>query len=975
MATGDGFTDGQISDPVAIGDFGMYHQTASTTSSFTVEVEFGCKLYTEHWVKYRAKVTANGSSYYSQEGIGLDPRVDTREGIPFTFKTNVTGLPSGRTFVYTVQIQWYDLELSSDTWHDGGEPHKKIGATDGIPLPFNWQTTNYSRYHPELDSDAGYGLTGEYYTGIDGGRYSALSRFNASAAQTQKAYNAVKNGGRTSDFNTRVWNDLMDHIAWVQNEWGISENKAVNRVWPAPYISDLDPPYKKDIAIGDLVVKTDAGAAGRTITASVFNIATEAIPIVNTWPWEKELGRKKIMPNDICKGSYFLALVDTLNHWISLTPLPIVITSNIANQSMSGKMTQLPSVPVESSGSFGLSCQFTPDNVQTIQGAHTARVGKLVDTFEVTVENGVLPFASQFNFWDFDSSCKAASVTAYVIGKFNGIIKQPTQVIDIGFASTLTIQSSGQIAAPKHIVDLTAPPGCVIGEHGYTLHTQSAFQIGTAPAFYLEHDGIFGVVNEFTITPKDNDQSVLEGTIGFVDTIDGMITEPGVVMEYSKQLSMSDSFTASTSTGNVMSQDAQIRLVGATDITSSTIIPLELDGNVSMSATVDDMREGRIFEIVDGSASVAIKPTSEVAVINTVGLSSTDTRVGVSAIAENNANDPIELDGNVTATVGLDESVLNSQRDVLISASANNTIKSVSTVNSAKRKIVDGSASVAIKPTSEVAVINTVGLSSTDTRVGVSAIAENNANDPIELDGNVTATVGLDESVLNSQRDVLISASANNTIKSVSTVNSAKRKIVDGSASVAIKPTSEVATAKPKQAESHEVLVTEESVGTLIRKPRVHMSSAVVDIMSTTETTMGAINMTHTRSVSVDERVVVGGIAEMAASKGQKEIGIEHVETVNAEAVLAYKVPTALNSSEAVRIDAIGTADKSSSYLIESESETVLVRSEASLSLGTVSLILASELDDTLVSELDDTFAYDAERIIRITANNDSNTK
>ena len=885
MATGDGFTDGQISDPVAIGNFGMYHQTASTTSSFTVEVEFGCKLYTEHWVKYRAKVTANGSSYYSQEGIGLDPRVDTREGIPFTFKTNVTGLPSGRTFIYTVQIQWYDLELSSDTWHDGGEPHKKIGSTDGIPLPFNWQTANYSRYHPELDSDAGYGLTGEYYTGIDGGRYSALSRFNASAAQTQKAYNAVKNGGRTSDFNTRVWNDLMDHIAWVQNEWGISENKAINRVWPAPYISDLDPPYKKDIAIGDLVVKTDAGAAGRTITAFVFNIATEAIPIVNTWPWEKELGRKKIMPNDICKGSYFLALVDTLNHWISLTPLSIIITSNIANQSMSGKMTQLPSVPVEISGRFGLSYQFTPDSVQSIQGAHTARIGKLVDTFEVTVENGVLPFASQFNFWDFDSSCKAASVTAYVIGEFNGIIKQPTQVIDIGFASTLIIQSSGQIAAPKHTADLTAPPGCVIGEHGYTLHTQSAFQIGTAPAFYLEHDGIFGIVNEFTITPKDNDQSVLEGTIGFADTIDGMITEPGVVMEYSKQLSMSDSFTASTSTGNVMSQDAQIRLVGTTDITSSTIIPLELDGNVSMSATVDDMREGRIFEIVDGSASVAIKPTSEVAVINTVGLSSTDTKVGVSAIAENNANDPIELDGNVTATVGLDESVLNSQRDVLISASANNTIKSVSTVNSAKRKIVDGSASVAIKPTSEVA------------------------------------------------------------------------------------------TAKPRQAESHEVLVTEESVGTLIRKPRVHMSSAVVDIMSTTETTMGAINMTHTRSVSVDERVVIGGIAEMTASKGQKEIGIEHVETINAEAVLAYKVPTALNSSEAVRIDAIGTADKSSSYLIESESETVLVRSEASLSLGTVSFILASELDDTLVSELDDTFAYDAERIIRITANNDSNTK
>ena len=796
MATGDGFTDGQISDPVAIGDFGMYHQTASTTSSFTVEVEFGCKLYTEHWVKYRAKVTANGSSYYSQEGIGLDPRVDTREGIPFTFKTNVTGLPSGRTFIYTVRIQWYDLELSSDTWHDGGEPHKKIGSTDGIPLPFNWQTANYSRYHPELDSDAGYGLTGEYYTGIDGGRYSALSRFNASAAQTQKAYNAIKNGGRTSDFNTRVWNDLMDHIAWVQNEWGISENKAINRVWPAPYISDLDPPYKKDIAIGDLVVKTDAGAAGRTITASVFNIATEAIPIVNTWPWEKELGRKKIMPNDICKGSYFLALVDTLNHWISLTPLSIIITSNIANQSMSGKMTQLPSVPVDLSGAFGLAYQFTPDNVQSIQGAHTARIGKLVDTFEVTVENGVLPFASQFNFWDFDSSCKAASVTAYVIGEFNGSIKQPTQVIDIGFASTLTIQSSGQIAAPKHTVDLTAPPGCVIGEHGYTLHTQSAFRIGTAPAFYLEHDGIFGIVNEFTITPKDNDQSVLEGTIGFSDTINGMITEPGIVMEYSKQLSMSDSFTASTSTGNVMSQDTQIRLVGTTDIISSTIIPLELDGSVSMSATVDDMREGRIFEIVDGSASVAIKPTSE------------------------------------------------------------------------------------------------------------------------------------------------------------------------------------VGTTKPIKIESAEILITEGSTGEIIYRPFAAMPTGSAVVTNSTNADVDAINMAHARAVTAEAIMISGGKAELTTSKGQKEIEIAHVELINTEAYMEFTAPVLLDATEVVEFNHIGELNKSSGYALENESAPILVHSEASITLGTVSLILASELEDTLVSELEDELAYDTERIVRLVeGNKNSNTK
>ena len=850
----------------------------STTTSFEAVLFFtASNVYFSGDADYhcRLKVTTNGKTYYSPDTA---PEKYSSGNGRFYLKAAISGLSPSTAYECTMIIQWRLTD--SNTWYNHDSTYGAVGYTKGSPPPFKWGQKNYSNIHlKKWGSDyeeTGFPTTESH---LDGSPIKAY--FNASEGQIKKAYNALTNNGLISDFNTCVWNDILDRITWVQREWGMADANTIWKVSPQAYISYDSPQWQDKPVPGNMLTKYP----GKAITAYKFNRAVQAIVTASSWPWEKELGRKEIKPSDLCKGSYFIALVDALNHWISLVPLPMVISESFSH-SMSGKAAQLPSVPVDSTGQFRTTFEFVPDSVQSIQVAHKAEIKLKNEPIDLIVENGSLAFGSQFNFFDFNTEmCKAASVTAYVIGEFNGSIKQPTQVIDIGFASTLTIQSSGQITAPKHTVDLTAPPGCVIGEHGYTLHTQSAFQIGTAPSFYLEHDGIFGIVNEFTITPKDNDQSVLEGTIGIADTIDGMITEPGVVMEYSKQLSMSDSFTASTSTGNVMSQDAQIRLVGTTDITSSTIIPLELDGNVSMSATVDDMREGRIFEIVDGSASVAIKPTSEVAVINTVGLSSTDTKVGVSAIAENNANDPIELDGNVTATVGLDESVLNSQRDVLISASANNTIKSVSTVNSAKRKIVDGSASVAIKPTSEVA------------------------------------------------------------------------------------------TAKPRQAESHEVLVTEESVGTLIRKPRVHMSSAVVDIMSTTETTMGAINMTHTRSVSVDERVVVGGIAEMTASKGQKEIGIEHVETINAEAVLAYKVPTALNSSEAVRIDAIGTADKSSSYLIESESETVLVRSEASLSLGTVSLILASELDDTLVSELDDTFAYDAERIIRITANNDSNTK
>ena len=510
---------------------------------------------------------------------------------------------------------------------------------------------------------------------------------------------------------------------------------------------------------------------------------------------------------------------------------------------------------------------------------------KLVDAFEVTVENGVLPFASQFNFWDFDSSCKAAAVSAYVIGEFNGGIKQPAQVIDIDFASTLMLQNSDQIIGPKHTADLTAPQGWVIGGHSYTLHTQAEFQIGSVPTLDLEHNGIFGVVNTFTLTPKDNDQSVLEGTIGISGTVDEMLTESGIIMDYLDQIDIAADFVMSSSTGNVMDQDTQIGISGTFDFTASTIIPLELDGNVGMSATVDDMRIGNIYEIPNGSASVSIEPTSEVSAITTIDLGSTTANVGVSVSAENNSNSPIELTGDANASIDLSKSILNSQKDISIS-------------------------------------------------------------------GNVSSG-----------------------IKSDSEVNTAKYKIVDGSASVSIEPTSEVATSKPRDVESWEVLLTEKSTGEMVCRPFTPMPTGAVDIASTTGADMNTLNMARTRTISADTKILSAGTVEMNASKGQKEAEIEHVETISTEALMAYKVPTTMSDTETVKFVSIAEMDKSSGHVLENEFEPILVRSEAAVTLESVSLILASELDDTLVSELDDKLAYDAERIIRITENDDPNTK
>ena len=851
----------------------------STTTSFEVVLYFtASNVYFSGNADYhcRLKVVTNGKTYYSPDTA---PEKYSSGNGRFYLKAAISGLSSSTAYECTMTIQWRLTD--SNTWYNHDSSYGAVGYTKGPPPPFKWGQKNYSNIHlKKWGSDyeeTGFPTTESHF---DGSPIKAY--FNASEGQIKKAYNALTNNGLISDFNTCVWNDILDRITWVQKEWGMADANTIWKVSPQAYISYDSPQWQDKPVPGNMLTKYP----GKAITAYKFNRAVQAIVTTSSWPWEKELGRKEIKPSDLCKGSYFIALVDALNHWISLIPLPMVINGSFS-QSMSGKTVQLPSVPVDSTGQFRTVSEFVPDSVQSIQVAHQSEIKLKNEPIDLIVENSSLAFGSQFNFFDFNTEmCKAASVTAYVIDEFNGSIKQPAQVIDIGFAGTLMMQSSSQITSPKHIADLTAPQGCVIGGHSYTLHTQAEFQIGSAPALYLEHNGIFGVVNTFTLTPKDNDQSVLEGTIGISSTIDEMLTEPGAAMEYTQQLKISDSFMASYSTGNAMDQDMQIRISGTADFTSSAITPLEFDGNVGMSATVDDMRIGKIYEIVDGSASVAIKPTSRVDVINTIDLGASTAKVDVTATAESNNNNPVELTGGAVATITPYKSTLNSQKDVPVSSTVRNVVK------------------------------------------------------------------------LDSEVDV------------------SKYQIVDGSASVAIKPTSRVGTTKPIKIESAETLITEGSTGEMIYRPFTAMPTGSAVINGATDADVDTINMAHARTVAAEAIVISGGKAELTASKGQKEIEITHVELINTEAYMEFTAPVLLDGPETVKFHSTGELDKSSGYVLKNESEAILVRSEAAVSMATVSLILASELEDTLVSELGDKPAYDAERIVRLAEDNEnSNTK
>ena len=126
-----------------------------------------------------------------------------------------------------------------------------------------------------------------------------IGNVNASAAQTQAAYQAITNNGSTRNFNVIVWNDIIDKIIEQREYWGDIE-------W-------------SQIALTRSATKM---IPGNRMTADRFNTAVLNMPPIHPWGWEETLGRKDIHPGDVCYGVYFIYLVDGLNHWMDLAPLP-----------------------------------------------------------------------------------------------------------------------------------------------------------------------------------------------------------------------------------------------------------------------------------------------------------------------------------------------------------------------------------------------------------------------------------------------------------------------------------------------------------------------------------------------------------------------------------------------------------------------------------------------------------------------------
>lgn len=134
-----------------------------------------------------------------------------------------------------------------------------------------------------------------------------ISNVDASAEATIKAYQALTTAsnvghGPTRDFSVVVWNDIVNKIIEQRQAWGDTDWSRLGITKGQTYM-----------------------IPGNRMTADRFNACVYSMPPIHPWGWEATLGRKKIRKGDICYGAYFLYLVEGLNHWIDLTPVPFII--------------------------------------------------------------------------------------------------------------------------------------------------------------------------------------------------------------------------------------------------------------------------------------------------------------------------------------------------------------------------------------------------------------------------------------------------------------------------------------------------------------------------------------------------------------------------------------------------------------------------------------------------------------------------
>jgi hypothetical protein len=178
------------------------------------------------------------------------------------------------------------------------------------------------------------------YTNTNGSIKWPPILFQADDAQVQAAHIALYLKGQPSEFDQRVWNDIVDKIVELQIDWEVPESQRLNRAdtdWPnhncyevrnnwSPYISSADPGYvttnpKSQYYEGNHPLHYNIG---RTLRAWKFNLCVNAfITLPSTWEWLWETDGNKIEKGTKAYGRYIIELTRAINHWCDQVKLEI----------------------------------------------------------------------------------------------------------------------------------------------------------------------------------------------------------------------------------------------------------------------------------------------------------------------------------------------------------------------------------------------------------------------------------------------------------------------------------------------------------------------------------------------------------------------------------------------------------------------------------------------------------------------------
>lgn len=646
-------------------------------NSITIQISFS-----EYWVDgysyLRTKMWCGSNVAYSETGWGKDNNILKGDAKTVTLGS----LSPGTFYVVNVVFQTKSSTSGSD-WVDNSDVVTFRILTNGRTPKWSWSETNYDYF--ETVPYTGFQV---HYSDDD-----ELVYTDATADIVKRAYSTLTGANLpTSGVDTRVWNSLVRRISAIQTEWGVPEGRHLDNVRPTVFCTTRDPGYYYDYE-KDKYIWLD----GRAIKAYKFNAAVESVPVKVDWPWVKELGRKEIRRGDVCKASYFLALVDALNHWIGLNPIYLSTSPEYVFDWSSNPILR-PSGPLVSSETLHTDHLFTPMGASSIAVEAIGRFN-LADDFSLFVESGGIWFTSQFNFYNFGSSCLSELGTAEPLGGSSGSIKIPKMSVEIDKADSNQLTYQKRLAHPElDAVIVGIDPFHL--DHDEKLHTADRQDLKINDSIQLEQHGFFGFVNNFTISRRDESEDYgIDEIIRIVSEIESMIVGAGSILDMSRQLSTSAKLNLLSQTGYAFAladNSKSIQFNDSIDVSVTNQVPLDFDGRIDLSADIDRFRLGVVYEIADAENRISVNAGTTVSTSKTLAIDSANVSVGIRAEGANTKDSMIDMEADTDVNMVFVDALLNGQKNTPISGTSDTSVKPLSEVVIKRQTYVESDTDLSI---------------------------------------------------------------------------------------------------------------------------------------------------------------------------------------------------------------------------------------------------------------------------------------